>query len=80
MLRRGSTLRHWWVVSPYVSVQLPAQPTLDSFRHSCARGLAQPREPTTYIPKARLMRGGGLSLLSCPQPPWLVDVGLKPGH
>jgi hypothetical protein len=63
-----------------VSVQPPAQPTLDSFGRSCARGPAQPREPTTHIPKARLMRGGGLSLLSCPRPPWLADVGLKPGR
>jgi hypothetical protein len=57
----------------------PAQPTLDSFGRSCARGPAQPREPTTHIPKARLMGGGGLSLLSCPRPPWLADVGLNRG-
>jgi hypothetical protein len=38
---------------PDVSVQPPAQPTLDSFGRSCARGPAQPREPTTHIPKAR---------------------------
>jgi hypothetical protein len=63
-----------------VSVQPPAQPTLDSFGRSCPRGPAQPREPTIHIPKARLMRGGGLSLLSCPRPPWLADVGLKPGR
>jgi hypothetical protein len=63
-----------------VSVQPPAQPTLDSFCRSCARGSAQPREPTTHIPKARLMRGERLSLLSCPRPPWLADVGLKPRH
>jgi hypothetical protein len=63
-----------------VSVQPPAQPTLDSFGRSCARGPAQPREPTTHIPKARLMGGGGLSLLRGPRPPWLADVGLKLGR
>jgi hypothetical protein len=63
-----------------VSVQPPAQPTLDSFGRSCARGPAQPREPTTHIPKARLMGGGGLSLISCPRPPCLADVVLKPGR
>jgi hypothetical protein len=65
---------------PRVSIQPSAQPTLDSFGRSCARELAQPRESTTHIPKARLMRGGGLSLLSYPRPPWLADVGLKPRH
>jgi hypothetical protein len=60
-----------------VSVQPPVQPTLDSFRRSCARGPAQPREPTTHIPKARLMGGGGLSFLSCPRPSWLANVGLS---
>jgi hypothetical protein len=79
----GSPPRQAWAnraLIPDVSVQPPAQPTLDSFGRSCARGLAQPREPTTHIPKARLMKGGGLSLLSCPRPPWLADVGLKPRH
>jgi hypothetical protein len=55
----------------------PVQLTLDSFGRSCARGPAQPREPTTHIPKARLMGGGGLSLLSCSQPPWLANMGLS---
>jgi hypothetical protein len=54
--------------------------------HSIASGVHElvgwpsQESPPLTSQKARLMRGGGLSLLSCPRPPWLADVGLKPGH
>jgi hypothetical protein len=31
-------------------------------------------------PKSQADERRGLSLLSCPRPPWLADVGLKPRH
>jgi hypothetical protein len=62
-----------------VSVQPPAQPTLDSFGRSCARGPAQPGESTTHIPKARLMGGGGLSLFKLPTAPLASQCGTKAG-